>query len=567
MNFRKHRISSPFQVLCSAFIALNLLVSCAPKSDVTTTGEDPKNQTSQSVTQPSKENGTATSTTANASQGAVTTPDDTNAKDGGTFVVAIGKEPGGYNPAAAADDAAYIVNQNIFNKLLKINGDNEIIPDLAESYQFAPDGKKLTFTLKPNIKWHDGKDFSAEDVKWTFDQIIKEKGFASNSLKNVKEIKVVDKDHIEFNLANPDAGILGYIAWMGTYVMPKHLYEGKDWLTNPVNQKPVGTGPFKFVEHKSGDSVVIEKNPDFFGDKAKVDKIIFKIMPDQMSAYQAWLADEVDETRLDVPSTDLEKLSKDPRYNFIPVSWPNKSYVCFNMKEGKFTDPKVREAILFGINPDEFFTKVFKGQGAVSQYFIPPQYKWALNENVKQPARDVAKAQKLLEEAGYKKDKDGFYFETTVDTYPGWDEFVPVMKQQFKEIGIKLNHNSMDDPTYDAKVLEKQDFELTLLGGYMGPDISSLKTRFGTKAPMNYGLYTSEEMDKALDAGAASTDEKVRADHYKKVQEILRKDLPAVFFYDRGGVLVAKSYVKGHPAGEAKAKSSEAEFTYVWLDK
>ncbi len=488
--------------------------------------------------------------------------------EGGTFVASIGREPETYNPNAAANDAAYIVIQNVFNKLLKINGNNEVVSDLAESYEYTDDGKTLTFSLYENVLWHDGEPFSAEDVKWTFDQIIEEQGFASSAFSIIEEINVIDDNTVELKLSESDAGLLGHIAWQGTYIMPKHIYDGTDWLTNDANQHPIGTGPFKFVEHNPGESVLIERNEDFFGQVPYLDEIIFTIIPDGDVAYQAWLNGETDENRNGAPADEHEFLAASDEYVLTPMSWPNKSYVFFNMQDGTFTDPLLREAVLYGIDAEEIFVKSLREQGSVSTYFIPPQYEWAVNEDVTHPERDVEKARELIEEAGYELDEEGYYFETSVDTYPGWEDVVPVLISNFEEIGIKLEHNSMDDGTYDQKVLEQQDFEISLLGGYIGPDVSAMATRFGTDQPMNYGLYSSEEMDTELELGRTEVEPEVRAEHYYRVQEILREDLPAVFFWDRGSQMATKAYVKGHPAADEAAKelTSEAEFTYVWLD-
>ncbi len=488
-------------------------------------------------------------------------------KEGGTFLVSIGTEPGTYNPCATPDDAAYIVNQNIFNKLLKINGNDEVVADLAKEWDYSEDGKTLTFHLNEGVKWHDGEAFSADDVKWTFDTIIAEEGFASNSLKDIEEINVVDENTVEFKLAEANSGLLGNIAWMGTYIMPKHIYEGTDWLENEANHNPVGTGPFKFVEHKEGESVTVEKNPEFFGDVPHLDKIVFKIVPDGQTAFQAWKNGETDETRNGVDATELPELEASDEYVVVDKTWPNKSYITFNTKEGKFADPKVREAVLYGIDREEIFTKALKEMGSISEYFICPNYSWALNEDVKHPDRDIEKAQALLEEAGFEKDADGYYFETSIDTFPGWDDVVTVLISNFEEFGIKVSHNSMDDAAYDEKVLDKQEFEMTVLGGYQGPDISAMGIRFNSEGPMNYGLYNNPEMDEELRKGNEATSLEDRAVHYKRVQEILREDLPAVFFSDKGAKIPIKAYVKGHPANEGKEKCSEAEFTYVWLDK
>ena len=278
-------------------------------------------------------------------------------KKGGTFVASLAKEPQGYNPDAKADDGAYLIIQNVFNKLVKINGYDQVVPDLAKSWEFSQDGKTVTFHLQENVKWHDGKDFSSKDVKWTLDEIIKEKGFASTSLADIEEVTCPDKNTVELKLKAPNSGLLGYLAWVGTYIMPSHLYEGTDWLTNPVNEKPIGTGPFKFVEHKKGQNVTIEKNEEFWGDKAYLDKVIFSIIPEQSTAYQAWLNGEIDDNRHGIPSNELSKYENNKDYVVCDKLWANRGYIHFNLKEGKFADLKVRQAVAYGIDRDEIFNK------------------------------------------------------------------------------------------------------------------------------------------------------------------------------------------------------------------
>ncbi len=488
-------------------------------------------------------------------------------KEGGTFVVSMGVEPETYNPCAQADDAAYVIIQNMFNKLAKINGDDKVIPDLAKDWEYSDDGKTLTFHLHENVKWHDGEKFSSEDVKWTFDTILEEKGFASASLSDIEEIVCPDENTVEFKLKAPNSGLLGNIAWFGTYIMPKHIYEGTDWLQNPANHNPIGTGPFKFVEHKKGEKIIIEKNEDYWGDKPYLDKIVYTIIPDQDTAFQAWLNGETDESRNGVPFNEANRFDDDPDYVVKEKLWPNKLYINFNLREGNFANEKVRQAVAYGIDRDEIFTKALKGVGEKAEYFISPIYDWAINEDVKLPERDVEKARKLLEEAGYKEDENGMYFSTTMDLFPGFDDVAEVVKENFKEIGIDMSINVMDDPAYDEKVWFGHNYELTMIGGYQGPDISAIGNRIATDGSMNIGGYSNPRVDELLKEGLVLTTEEERAPVYKEIQEILAKDLPVVFYSEKGAKIVVKSYVKGHPATEASDKASEAEFTYVWLDK
>ena len=486
--------------------------------------------------------------------------------DGGTYVVATTGEPEDYNPNALNAGGNYRVSQNIFNRLVKINGHDEVVPDIAESWEFSDDGKILTFHLH-EAKWHDGEDFTAEDVKWTFDNILEQEGFAASSLEDIEEINVIDDRTVEFVLAGPNAGILGAIAWQGTFIMPEHLYKEGDWLENDVNENPVGTGPFKFVEHVAGDRVVIERNEDYFGDVPHLDEVIFKVMPDSATAYQAWLAGEVDDGP-SVPQEDKDKMEGNDEYRKVLLDWPNKSYFCFNMQEGKFSDPLVRQAVMYGLDLDEIFERAYKSVGNQQEYFIPWQYDWAINEDIKSPERDLDKAKELLEQAGYEADENGIYFETTIDTFPGWDERMPIFQKQFEEFGIKLNHNSLDDPTYDQKVLVDQDFELTVLGGYIGPDISALGTRLGTDGFMNYGLYSSEKMDELLEQGVREVDQAKRAEVYKQIQELQWEELPLVYFRDMYAEEFVKSYIQNHPSyEEVRDVCSEHEYSQIWLSK
>ena len=556
------KLSRKIALFLTCLLILFTVAVCQNKPAAGSASAEKKYSAKQSSSVQQKESSEQKSSVSSA----VATTDD-GIKKGGTLMVGFVGEPESFNPDAAANDAAYRINQNIFNKLVKINGKNEVIPDLAKSWEYSEDGKTLTFHLTENVKWHDGKDFSAEDVKWTFDQIKAEKGFASNSLSNVKEIEVKDNNTVVFKLEASNAGMMGSLAWMGTYILPKHLYENTNWLENPANNAPIGTGPFKFVEYKKGENVTLEKNPDFFGHEVYLDKIIYKLFSDDNAAYQAWVVGEVDLLNgAGVPADQMAQYEGNPDYVTAQLTWPNKSYLCFNVKDGVFSNRDLREAVLYGLDREMIFTKALKSRGAISEYFIAPQYSWAINTDVKSPDKDIKKATELIEKAGYKKNADGYYFETEIVTFPGWDDFVPVLKANFEEMGIKLSHNSLDDAAYDKLVLEDKKFDFTVLGGYQGPDISAMASRFSTDGPMNYGLYASKEMDKELKAGNEATKQEDRAVHYKNVQEILRKDLPVVFFSDKGAPIVLKAYIKGHPATEASDISSEAEYSNIWID-
>ena len=152
------------------------------------------------------------------------------------------------NPNAADEPYGFSIYQNIYNRLVKYTNSFDIVPDLAESWEFSDDGMSLSFNLRKGVKWHDGKDFSSDDVKWTFDTIIKENGYAAASFANVNNITCPDKNTVVFNLSSPDSSLVSALSKLGVFIMPKHIYENTDWLTNNANINPIGTGPFVFKE-------------------------------------------------------------------------------------------------------------------------------------------------------------------------------------------------------------------------------------------------------------------------------------------------------------------------------
>ena len=185
----------------------------------------------------------------------------------------------------------------------------------------------------------------------------------------------------------------------------------------------------------------------------------------------------------------------DDNYNVYTKMWPNRTYVCFNAHEGPFADVNVRQAIVYGLNRDEIFEKGFKGIGMKAEYFISPMFEWALDKDTKIQEYDVEKANQMLDEAGLTKNADGIRFETSIDTFGGYDEALKVIQSNFKNMGITLTINTMDDPAYDEKVWFGHNFDLTILGGYQGPDISAMSQRFVTGGGINFGEYSNTELD------------------------------------------------------------------------
>ena len=484
----------------------------------------------------------------------------TNTQD--TLIAVLTGDPTSFHPDFKSDDNAWPVNQNIFNRLVKLNAYDQTIPDLAETWEWNEDSTQVTFHLHEGVKWHDGEPFTSADVKWTYDTLIAEKWNKSDSFASVESIECPDDNTVVMNLKYPDVSLIAKLSWYGTFIMPKHLYEGTDTATNEYNMKPVGTGPFKFVEFEKGVRVTLERNEDYWGGKAKLAKVIYSIIPDATTALQAFKTGEVD-YYTSIPTQNANDFDNDPNYEIFPVVGMNRSYIAANVSNDKFKDARVRQAIAYGIDRQMIWDRCAGGTGAVASTFIAPNTGFA-DEQYKMPERDVAKAQQLLEEAGFKKDANGIYFSTEMKFFESgyFKDAATIIQSNLKEVGIDVKLTMMEYAAWGDTVKLNHDYELTMSAGYQGPDVSGVSGRVGTGTSMNFMEYSNLELDALLEKGVQVSDETERKAVYSEVQRIMSEEMPIILFMDNGAKVPVKKILKGTPYHEP-TKASSAELTYV----
>lgn len=492
-------------------------------------------------------------------------------KYGGTFVLNLSGDPKSFNPDGVSDDYNFHISQNLFSRLVHMNINQEILPDLATDWEYTNDGKTVTFHLQENAKWHDGEPVTSADVKWTYDTIISEKGHASSGLTDVISIEAPDEHTVVFNLENPSAMFISTLSWYGTYILPKHLYEGTDWLTNPVNMQPIGSGPFKFVSYEPGSSITFEAFEDYFRGRPYLDKLIYTIIPDTNTAYQAFLNGELDNLAGGFPAGAVDKLDGDPNYKMLyNDTSAGRDYLTFNFQDENFGKKEVREAVALAVNKEQIVEVALKGLGIPSYYYVPVAYTNYLNDDARMPERDVEKARQLLESAGYTADENGFYFSCTLDIFTSGSspDIATILVENLKEAGINVSINSMEYAAWVDKVKDGQNFEFTLLGGQQSPDISAVSQRVGTGGSMNFTYYSNPQVDELFAQGSMETDQQARYDIYKEIQVYLAEDIPYVPLSDYKSKIAIPAYVMGHPWTEpSNIYYSSACWAGTWLDK
>ena len=455
-------------------------------------------------------------------------------KWGGTLVVGVYTDPKFLNSNYDFDGQAYYQNMNIFSKIVNYDyRTGTLHPDLATKWEVSPDGLKYTFTLREGVKWHDGKPFTSADVKWTYDDLIKEgtKAQAFRIITTLQSVDAPDAKTVVFNLKETDALFLvGLAGYYGANVLPKHLYEGTDVRKNPYNTRPVGTGPFKVVELVTGSHLTLEANPDYYGLGPYLDKLIFKVVPNLATMMSTLETGEVGYSAPSPPFGDVARIRTLPNMKVDQAESQIVQWTAFNLDIPKFKDLRVRQAIIHAIDKQAISTQVFAGlvTPSTATYIstVPKFY----NPNAKQPEFDIAKAEKLLDEAGYPRGADGIRFKTRyaafISSLAGGPEMGQVIKQQLAKVGIDVTLEVQEFALFNEKIINKRDFEMTASGGPHGPDPSEFANFVGTGGTRNVMKYSNPRVDELFKMGRKTLNEEERKKIYFEIQEIIAKDLP-----------------------------------------
>lgn len=436
------------------------------------------------------------------------------------------------------------INSLIFTGLTSHDKDNNILPSLAKSWDNDKATNTYTFKLKDNVKWHDGKAFSAEDVKFTLETIMDPKNdseIASN-YEDIEEIEVEDKNTIKIRLKAPNVAMLDYLT-IG--ILPKHLLEGKDIATDEFNQFPIGTGPFKMEGWDKGQSITLEKNKDFYDKEAEIDKIIFKIVEDTKARALQLKSGELDLAQ--VTPHDVEQFKNNKDFLVYDIKTSDYRGIMYNFNSPIFKNNKgLPNALSYAIDRKAILDSVVLGYGEIA--YSPLQGGEYNNTNMEKFDYNPNKAKEMLENTGWKISTDGIYekdgtkLSFTTNCSEGDQvriDIANICSQQFKEIGVDMKVAVL--PKIDW---ENQDAFLIGWGSPFDPDDHTYKV-FGTDKGNNYNSYSNEKVDELL-IKARETDVKdERLKYYKEFQMELAKDMPYTFITYMDALYVSKPKIKG----------------------
>lgn len=493
--------------------------------------------------QNSKESGKEPSTKDNKTED---TAENLPPQEGGSITIAESADPQNINPLFVVDQTSFDIQQALYSPFFEIvKGEMFYDNGLSESVTANEDFTEVTMKLKSNLKWHDGEAITADDVVFTMNTLIdKEQNVPYQAFGYINDQPVitekVDDQTVTFKLAASSAGFLGGLSQI--YCIPQHIYEGVANIdASELNRNPIGSGPFKFKEYRSGESFTVERFDDYFDGIPYLDTIVFKIVKDSNSANASLASGEIG-ARL-ISSEDYETVNKTGKVTINTYNSGRVNAMGLNQMNEALANVKVRQAIAYALNKEELVNFAF-----LSEEFASPAYSiltpdtMFYDDSLTKYDNDVEKAKSLLKEAGYANLKLNILYISTDKTMESEATYI---KEKLADVGIELEMYPMEESTYKNKIKEKdsKDYDLVLQFYTLGEEPSLYTDIMSSGSRSNYSNVKDSELDSLWVKGNATADKAEREQIYKEIQTKVNDNMYLYpISYSNGLYAVNKSY-------------------------
>jgi len=474
---------------------------------------------------------------------------------GGVVSMIANPEPASMMLAMNSVVTSQYMGSKIFQGLLTYDANLKPRAELAKAWAVSADGLTYTFELQPGVKWHDGKPFTAADAEFSIGKLVpamhaRTRVVLTNYLASVKATGPLA---LEIKLKSPFPSFISLFEVGTMPMLPRHLYEGTEFATNPANQKPVGTGPFVFKEWRRGAFVKMDRNPDYWRKgQPYLDGLVFYVMPDAASRVVAFEKGEVTVLRTaDIEVSDLNRLRKTAGVEYHAKGWEFFSptfHLQVNMRKPPFDNVKVRQAMQHAIDRNFIVDTIFEGTNrpATGAFSATEMF---YEKNVPQYPFDPAKARALIKESGVDLSKAPIKF-MTIPLGANYDRLFEYAKQMMEQVGFKVTLESADSGTWASK-MSNWDFDMTLNLPYQYGDPALGVERLyvsknivkGSPFANNQG-YSNPKADALWAKAGGEIDPYVRKRLYGELQTILAQDVANQFLFDIEYTTLSKANVK-----------------------
>jgi len=469
--------------------------------------------------------------------------------------VALESAPATLDPRVATDAVSVHLSALLFNGLTRLDAQAEPAPDLAERWEVTG-GREYRFTLRRGVRFHDGRELTAEDVVFTL-RSIQDPALGSplrGALEPVETIEVLDRHTLRLRLRSPHAPLLAALA---AGVVPRPAGGADGGATGGV---PVGTGPFRLARHVPREEVELRAFPGHFAGPPRLTSLRFRVIPDATTRLLELRKGTVDLLPGGLPPELLPAVRSLPHVQVLTGPSSNTTYLAFNLRDPILRDRRVRAALAYALDRDGLVAHLMQGLAEPATGILPPRH-WAYRGEVARYPHDPARAKALLDAAGYPPGRDGVRFPLTFKATTGElsRALGEILQEQLGGVGIPVRIVSHEWGTFFADI-RSGNFQVAALTwvGIADPDYLHYIFHSGSVPPhgANRGAYRNPEVDRLLDAGRATPEREKRRVLYGRVQEILAEDLPYIFLWHEVRFAALKADLRDFrllPAGDFTA--------------
>jgi len=474
-------------------------------------------------------------------------------------------------PNITSDASSREVGDFMYNGLVTLGRDLEILPELATSWTFSKDCLTLDFQLHQGVKWHDGAPFTADDVVFTWEATMHPKTPSAYKadFDAVERVEALGPHAVRVTYKRPHARAL--LSWAMT-MLPRHLLDpyvkaGKIREAPQNWSAPVGTGPYRFKEMKSGEKIVVVANQDYFKGRPHISRIVYRIIPSQATIFLELKARGVDVASL--TALQYKRQTEYPAFEkaYQKFRYPSSGYTYFgfNLKDPRFADRRVRLAFAHAINKQELLDGVVMGLGREATGPFRPGH-WANNSAVKGIPYDPPRAATLLAEAGWRTRnadgllvKDGKPFTFELMTNQGNDErrkIAEIIQASLRELGVGVEIRILEWAAFLKEHIKKRPvrYDAVILGWATAADPDQYVIWHSSQVgpdELNHISYINPEADALLEAGRTTCHQADRVTFYHRLHQVLADDQPVVFLYWRDALPAIASRIHGIEPGPA----------------
>jgi peptide/nickel transport system substrate-binding protein len=459
---------------------------------------------------------------------------------GGTITVSLNSYPHSLLNQVSTGAFEFAMAAKYLEPLLDADDSWNFRPRLATSWQASPDGLTWTFILRQGVKWHDGKPFVASDVVWNVENVWR-KVWSLPAFEAIKSVEATGEHTVVFHMQKPvSPRVLLATLSQRAFVLAPQGFVGTTLRDSPQNQKPTGTGPFRVAEAVSGQYIILERNPDYWdAGKPYLDKMIWRNYPDPTTRTSALLSGEIDLVPLgSLTLSDIETLKRDPRFVVSSKGYEGHVWytgVVFNLLNGPLANQKVRHAVAHTIDKKKLVDLVFLGQGKPQEGAMPAGVKYFAQDQPRYDV-DIGRANKLLDEAGFPRGRDGLRFTLRLLGSGGNMGIIQrteqYIAQALKEVGIGVIAEVPDFNSYLQRVYKQRAFDMALYTAvfYIDPCITT--TAWYTSDAFRSGAFyrnhsglEDPKVDAAADRGCTASDEESRTTALRVFQHLTNTSL------------------------------------------